>query len=67
MARAVRSRSVLYSSTQGYKAQADLVLAHLDGLLDGCQVLTYSLPAQTQCMGTLLLQVLIGSYLRAIL
>ena len=23
---------------QGYKAQADLVLAHLDGLLGGCQV-----------------------------
>ena len=24
--------------TQGYKAQADLVLAHLDGLLGGCEV-----------------------------
>ena len=27
---------------QGYKAQADLVLSHLDGLLDGCQVPGYS-------------------------
>ena len=26
------------ASLQGYKAQADLVLAHLDSLLDGCQV-----------------------------
>ena len=36
------SRRVLRTSVQGYKAQADLVLSHLDGLLDGCQVLRHS-------------------------
>ncbi len=57
MCRVALTRSsccVLRTSVQGYKAQADLVLAHLDGLLDGCQVVGYSRPAlDTPCICTL--------------